>query len=259
VFAGAHADSSTLWGFPLGHWMSEIMVWSAARAASGEEQMMFDRLKRLLGAAANKGMDKLETPEILAEKAQNELESALKELQNGVAESLMKEKQLEKHLKEAAQQLETWQKRAAVSVQCNNDAVARECLVKKTEATQLNQQLTEQLAQQKAATADLKRKYQETAETLREFQAKKTRMLASARSSDAVSSVQDLLSKPASGSEQWEEKIRAKEAMAAANSQLAQEDSQKASSPQSSIEDELAALKQQQQQQSPETRIVEDQ
>ena len=220
---------------------------------------MFERLKKLLGASVNKGLDKLETPEILAERAEEELQKNLKQLREGFTAALSNEKLLEKQLKIAQEQLESWQKRAQVAVQNNNDDVAKQCLAKKNETAAQVQDLTTQLAQQKANTIDLKQKYAEMEETARQFQAKKSSMLSRAKSSDAVANAQEIISNNAGkGSDKWEEKIRMKEAMGEAQSQLANEDKLKDQFVDTSLDDELAALKAQQQPPAPAPKLIED-
>ena len=222
---------------------------------------MFERLKRLLGATVNKGLDKLETPEILAERAEEELQKNLKQLRDGFTSALANEKLLEKQLKNSEDQLVSWQKRAEVAVQNNNDDVAKQCLQKKNEAAQQQQELATQLAQQKANTIDLKQKYAEMEEQVRQFRAKKSSMLSRAQSSDAMANAQEIISNSGGkGTDQWEEKIRMKEAMGEAGNQLANEDKLKGQFVDTSLEDELAALKQQQQQPStsPAPKLIED-
>jgi phage shock protein A len=183
----------------------------------------------------------------------------LKQLRDGFTAALANEKLLEKQLKTNEEQLALWQKRAEVAVQNNNDDVAKQCLQKKNEAAQHQQELTAQLAQQKANTADLKQKYAEMEEQARQFQAKKSSMLSRAKSSDAVANAQELISNTAGkGTDKWEEKIRMKEAIGEATSQLANEDKLKGQFTDSSLEDELAALKQQQQAPAPTPKLIED-
>jgi phage shock protein A len=207
---------------------------------------LFERLKKLFGATANKALDQLETPEILAEKALNELESNLKQLTDGVASSMANEKQLDKKLKANSEQLEVWQKRAGVAVQNNNDEVARECLVKKNELLQLDVELKEQLRAQQSTTAELKQRYRETETALKQLRSQKDNIGARSQAADALAKANQILSATGAGGgmAQWEEKINMKEARAQAAGEMAQESKLQDQIQQSSIEDELAALKQ---------------
>jgi phage shock protein A len=216
---------------------------------------VFDRLKRLFGATANKALDQLETPEILAEKALNELESNLKKLTDGVASSMANEKMLDKKLKANAEQLESWQKRAGIAVQNNNDEIARECLVKKNELIQLDADLKEQLRVQQSTTTELKQRYRETETALKQLRSQKDNIGARSQAADALAKANQILSTTGAGGgmSQWEEKINMKEARAQAAGEMAQESKLQDQFQQSSIEDELAALKQ-----STEPKLIED-
>lgn len=63
---------------------------------------MFERLKNIINAMFNKSMSQLETPEVLAEQAQGELESGVKKLREAMTGSLANEKMLEKQLQKRA-------------------------------------------------------------------------------------------------------------------------------------------------------------
>lgn len=211
---------------------------------------MFNRFKSLISAMFNKGMSKLETPEVLAEQAQSELEDNLKKLKESLTSSIANEKSLEQQIRKNAEQLETWQKRAAMAVQQNNEDVARQCLMKKGECNQLAQSLDQQLRDQKAASANLKDKYKEIEQNLREFQNKKQNLISRQQASQAVSNAHELISSPGGSSmDKWEEKIRMKEARSEANNIMAQDaaaDIQfKQITAASEVDDELAMLKQQ--------------
>lgn len=208
---------------------------------------MFDRLKRIITGAAEKSLEKMETPEVLAQRAQEELESNLKQLREGYTNSVTQEKMLEKQIKTNAEQLAVWEKRAGVAVQANNDDIARQCLMKKKEAMEQDSELNAQLQQAKAISADLKKKVAETEQKLREFQLKKSTLISQGKSAEAVANTQALMSKgsTASGSmAHWEEKVRQKEAEAEARAQIAGEQNFKDPFADSSVDDELAMLKQ---------------
>lgn len=213
---------------------------------------MFDRLKKLIGGAANKGLEKLETPEVLAEQALQELQSNLEKLKKAYIESVTQEKMLEKQIKSNSEQLSTWEKRATVAVQANNDEIARQCLMKKKEFIELGNNLNTQIEQQKLLSADLKQKSTAMEAKFREFQNKKSTMTAQVQSSTALAKSHELLSQSSGSSnsmDKWEEKVRMKEAEAEARAMIA---SEQQSTPDpfagSSVDDELAALKQQAQQ-----------
>jgi phage shock protein A len=205
---------------------------------------MFDRIKNLMGAMVNNGVNKLETPELLLEQAEMELQKNLKDLKEALTESIAGEKMTEIQLQKKAQELTDWEKRATIAVQHNNDEVATECLKKKQEVNEANQSLTAQLQQQKASSATLKQRYAEVDEKLREFLRKKPEMIARAKSSDSLAKAQELTSGTGGSSmDKWEEKIRAKEISVDPLGTGAIEDKFKALDAHSELDDELAALK----------------
>jgi phage shock protein A len=172
---------------------------------------MFGRMLNLLKAKVNKGLSGLETPEVLAEEAMSQLEDNLKSVKDGIVSSLANEKTVEQELKKDRENLASWEKRAALAVQQNNDDVARQCLEKKQELQQKITELEAQLEGQRKTTADLKSRYAEVEQKLREFRQKKDGMMARSQANEAVAKANDLLSGGPSGMDQWEQKIQEKE------------------------------------------------
>lgn len=211
---------------------------------------MFDRLKNIMNAMFNKSMSSLETPEVLAEQAQSELESGVKKLKEALTDSLSNEKMMEKQIQKATDEIANWEKRATVAVGAGNDDVAKQCLSKKNEENGKLQSLQTQLTAQKQNTAALKDRYKEVETKLREFQAKKNDMINRVKAGDAVVKADSLMSKTGgtSGLDKWEQKISEKEARAEAIRELngggAMEDKFKQLDKHIEMEDELAALKQ---------------
>lgn len=212
---------------------------------------IFSRLKSLVSAMFNQGLSKLETPEVLAEQAQGELESNVKKIKEALTSSLANEKMIEQQLKKQQEMVEQWQQRAGMAVQQNNDELARECLKKREEATQQVAQLEMQLKEQKVATTSLKQRFQDVEQQMREFQTKKSNLISRHKASEAVSSANNLLGdgSGSGGMDKWEEKIRMKEARSEANRELAQDSKLKDQIAQlevnSDVDDQLAMLKQQ--------------
>jgi phage shock protein A len=224
---------------------------------------MLSRLKSLISAMFNKGMAKLETPEILAEQAQGELENNLKKIKESMTTSLANEKMLEQQIRKSTAEVEQWQQRATMAVQGNNDELARQCLQKREEANTQAAASTQQLSDQKAATAGLKDRYKDIENKLREFQTKKQNLIARQKASDAVTNAQQLTSGGGpSGMDKWEEKIRMKEAQGEAHRELAEEskfNNQIAQLEQhADVDDELALLKQQMASSASSPKLIED-
>lgn len=226
-----------------------FISYRAALPFNGRSYSVLDRLMALLKATFTKGIAKLETPEILAEQAQEELEASISKTKEAVVASVTNEKMLEQQLKKAQDELPTWEKRAAVAVQQNNDEVARQCLQKKQELNQNIELLTKQLQDQKTSTANLKQRYAELGEQYKEFQRKKSTLSARGNASDAVSKATELISggtSGMSGTDKWEQKIAEKEFKAEAEREMGHEPAKDAIEEldkKAGVEDELAALK----------------
>ena len=209
---------------------------------------MIDRFTSLMKAMFNKGISKMETPEILAEQAQMEIESSVKKVREAVVNSIANEKLLEQQLKKNVEELLTWEKRAATAVEHNNDEVAKQCLLKKQELNQSAQSLTVQLAEQKKSSASLKERQAELDEKFRDFQKKKDVITARGKAGEALAKANDLISSSSGGTgmDKWEQKIREKEIMSEVTRQTSGsdvEDKFKALDKNSQLDDELAALK----------------
>lgn len=207
---------------------------------------MLDRLMNVLKAAFNKGIKQIETPEILAEQAQSELEGDVRKLKEALTTSLAQEKMLEKQLKKANEELDSWQNRAAVAVSQNNDDVAKQCLTKKQECVQQVQSLETQLSEQKNLTVSLREKSKDVENALREFQRKKADLVTRGKASQAAANATELMSNVSGGGmDKWEQKIQEKEARSEALGELAKESKLKSFAEEADVDDELAALKEQ--------------
>ncbi|MBP9093952.1 PspA/IM30 family protein [bacterium] len=212
---------------------------------------MFDRFKNVMKGMLNQGVSKLETPAILAEQAQMELESGLKKVKEAVTVAVTNEKMLETQLQKNKDDLALWEKRAIMAVEQNNDDLARQCIAKKKEFSEHVQSLTNQLTEQKNSTTAMKQKLSEIEEEYREFKVKKQAMLARAKAADGVAKANELISggSAASGGssmDKWEEKIRDKENRNEALKEMSGATTEKHFSDAAKsldLDDELAALK----------------
>ena len=211
---------------------------------------MFDRLMSILKSMFNKGMAKMETPEVLAEQAEMELESNFKKITEALTASIANEKLLEGKVKKTTEDLATWEKRALVAVQQNNDEMARQCLSKKQENAQALQQLEAQLVEQKKTTAMLKERHAELNAKLKDFRMKKSELMSRIQANDSMNKANALISGSGgtpSSMDKWEQKIAEKEALSIAQREISgitkADDDFKQWDKQAGLDDELAKLK----------------
>lgn len=205
---------------------------------------MFDRLKNVMKGMVDKGVSKLETPEILAQMGESELEKLVKQLKEAVTEAIQNEKLIQKQIEKNKQELEQWMKRAAIAVAQENDEIARQCLTKKVEIEQTLKSLEVQLQDATTSKQSLKDRYSEMEEKLREYRIKQKDLVTRAKAGDAVANANDILSNAKGSSmDKIEEKIRQKEARGEALTEMAKDDQFKNIEKQIGVDDELAALK----------------
>lgn len=218
---------------------------------------MFKRFMNLVKGSANKGMKKLETPELMAEEAQMELEKAAKDLKEATIEARTNEKMLEKKLEATGKKIEEWKARAALSVQQKNDDVARQCLQKKKEMEVELESLNMQLEEQKRISLSMNERRIQVERELSEFKLKKQQLIARMQAGDALADAKSIgdVSSVTSGIDQFEEKIREQEMRNEVLRELDEdslledefkklESSHGASAAPSAVDDELAQLKQ---------------
>jgi len=211
---------------------------------------MLDRLKNVIKGMLNQGVSKLETPTILAETAQMELESGLKKVKEAVTAAMTNEKMMEGQLQKNSEELATWEKRSMMAVEQNNDDLARQCIAKKKDFKEHVDTLTAQIGEQKKATAALKQRLNELEEEYRDFKIKKQSMLARAKAADGVAKANELISGSTSGGgssmDKWEDKIREKEFKNEALKEISGTTTEKhfdTAAKSLDLDDELAALK----------------
>ena len=205
---------------------------------------MFDRLKNVMKGMLDKGVSKLETPEILAQMGETELENLLKQLKEATTEAITREKMIQKQLEKNQQDLEQWMKRATVAVSQDNDDIAKQCLAKKVELEQTGKALQVQLDEAKTSKDTLKERYADIEEKLRDYRVKQKGLVARAKAGDAVVNAQDLMSNASGKSmDSIEEKIRMKEARSEAINEMAGDSTFKNAEKQMDVDHELAALK----------------
>lgn len=184
---------------------------------------MFGRLMNVIKGMLNKGISKVETPEILAEQAQMELEGSVKQLKSALVSAMTAEKALEQKIQKDTEQAGLWQKRAELAVSKGDDELAKQCLQKRQEAGAGLEGAKQQLEGQKQATAALKMKLTDAENKMRSFQAQKKDMIARHQASVATANAHEIISGSASGSgalDKLEEKIRQKELMNEANAEI---------------------------------------
>lgn len=212
---------------------------------------MFSRLVSLLKAMFGKMMGHFEDPEMMLEQTYQELQSNLIQVRQAVAQAIATEKQLEQQLQKNKDQAATWQNRAAMAVQQNNDDLARQALQRKQQYSQAAADLEVQLKTQKEATATLRQRLTELEGEVQKAYTKKQVLIARDKAAQATTKANEIMSKTtASGAlsviEKMEQKVSERESRAAALQELGGDNLDKkfkSFEGQVDIEAELMALK----------------
>ncbi len=186
---------------------------------------MFERLAQLFRAMVNAVMGKMEDPQIMLEQTYQDLQNNLIQVRQAVAQAIATEKQLEQTLQKNKDQAETWQNRAAMAVQQNNDELAKQALQRRAQYVQAATDLEVQLKAQRETTSTLRQRLTDLEAEVQKAYTKKQVLIARDKAAQATSKANEILSKTtASGAmsvmEKMETKVQEREARAAALSEM---------------------------------------
>ena len=173
---------------------------------------MFKRFMNIVKGSANKGMKKLETPELLAEEAEMELEKTVKQLKEATIEAKTNEKLLQKKKEASEKKALEWKNRATLAVQQKNDEVARQCLQKKKDLENEVNSIAVQLEEQERASEALKNRLIQVEREFSEFKMKKQQLIARMNAGKAKEEKDEMdISSLTSGIEKFEKQIEEQE------------------------------------------------
>ena len=208
----------------------------------------------LVKGSANKGIKKLETPELLAEEAEMELKKTIEQLKEATIEAKTNEKMLQKKRVASEKKMKEWQARAQLAVQQKNDDIARQCLQKKKDMEAEIMSFDTQIDEQNKASEALKSRLIQVEREFSDFKIKKQQLIARMEAGDAMADAKSKvdIDSATSGIEQFEKKIEEQEMRNEVMRELNDEglleeefkmleDSASSSNP--AVDDELAALK----------------
>lgn len=131
--------------------------------------------------------------QINLEQIYQDLQSNLIQVRQAVAQAIATEKQLEQQLQKSIDQAETWQNRAAMAVQQNNDELAKQALQRRQQYVQAANDLEHQLGAQKGATSALRQRLTDLEAQVQKAYTKKQILMARQRAAKAVFSAKEAL------------------------------------------------------------------
>ena len=213
---------------------------------------IFDRISMVLRSNINDLISKAEDPEKMLNQIMEDMERDHMEIKTAVAQSIATEKQLGAKYKENQDQADGWSKKAELAVSKGDDNLAREALNRKAIFAQTADGFKKQWDAQKANVDGLKSKLGQLESKINEAQIKKDLLIARNRQATAEEAISKTLGKMDAAQsmnafDRMEEKVMAKEASAAAYTELStdtlEDKFRKLETTASPVDDELAALK----------------
>lgn len=146
---------------------------------------LFKRISDILTANLNDMVDRVEDPERMIKQLIREMEENVNSAREGVIDAMASEKQLAKELDQQRQQAEDWYNRARRALEVNNEALAREALLRKKEHDGIASSLQTSWASARRTSERLKAQLRALETKLEEARLKKGSLVARQRAAQA--------------------------------------------------------------------------
>jgi len=201
---------------------------------------LLERVATLVRANLNDLIDKAEEPEKMIKQVILDMQNQLLQVKTQVAIAIADQHLLEKKLKENADKITEWMRKAELAVDKKEDDLARASLLRVESYRELTENFAQQVADQKAQVENLKIALRQLEQKLAEAEAKADVLIAQQRRARAISKASDARIASGDGSKasafnRMKRKVAHSEAMSQAKSEIAADN----------IEDRLAALEKQ--------------
>ena len=215
---------------------------------------IFERFSRVAKANVNELLNKMEDPEKVMNQAVEDLQKDLVKIRQSYAEVMATQKRMEKQRAAAEQLANEWLSRAQLALSNEDEELAREALSRKQTATEQAATLALQLEQQASSLNALFESMQQLEAKIVEAKAMKEQYVARARTAATSTKVNDMLAGVGENSmgafDRMKEKVESLEtqaevssAMLGAADDVSLDQRFKALEGNSSVDDELAAMK----------------
>jgi len=187
---------------------------------------LFDRVSRIIRANLNALISSAEDPEKILNQTIQDMSEDHYQMRQAVAQAIAAQKRIERQYEQAQQNVDEWQRRAELALRNNNEALAREALVRKKTFAETAQSLKRQLDEQTKQVEVLKANMTKLESKIAEAKTKKDMLIARARAAKASQQINQVIGRVDATSafaafERMEEKVNALEAQSAAVAELA--------------------------------------
>jgi len=138
---------------------------------------VLSRINDIIRSNLNDLISKAENPEKLLSQAIIDMESHIRKARKQVLDTIAAEKQMEKKRAVVLDSAERWERRAALALKSEDEDLARQALLRKTEHKRQAQTLDEQIRTQREYVGALKQSLVALEERLRDAQARKDALI----------------------------------------------------------------------------------
>jgi phage shock protein A len=189
---------------------------------------IFDRIAMLFRSNVNAVISEFEQPEKMLNQIILDMRSQLVKAKQQVAAAIADEKRLNDQTKQELKEAEDWERRAMLAVQQNQDELAKQALMRRSEHMARGDQLNLTWQAHKQETDRLKDSLRSLNDNIEEANRKKNLLLAKQRRADAQKRINETMSHISEKSAfeafaRMEEKIDANERAVRANAEIDEE------------------------------------
>ena len=189
---------------------------------------IFDRIAMLFRANVNAAISEFEQPEKMLNQIILDMRSQLVKAKQQVAAAIADEKRLQDQTRQEMKESEDWERRAMLAVQQNQDELAKQALMRRSEHMSRADQLNLTWQAHKVETDRLKASLRTLNDNIEEANRKKNLLLAKQRRADAMKRINETMSHISEKSAfeafaRMEEKIEANERKVLASAQIDEE------------------------------------
>lgn len=189
---------------------------------------IFDRIAMLFRSNVNAVISEFEQPEKMLNQIILDMRSQLVKAKQQVAAAIADEKRLNDQTKQELKEAEDWERRAMLAVQQNQDELAKQALMRRSEHMARGDQLNLTWQAHKQETDRLKDSLRSLNDNIEEANRKKNLLLAKQRRADAQKRINETMSHISEKSAfeafaRMEEKIDANERKVKANAEIDEE------------------------------------
>ena len=187
----------------------------------------FNRISTIFKSNVNTALDQAEDPEKMLNQITSEMQQQLVEVKQQVANTIAQEKRLQKDYETEQEQAESWEQKATIALQRENEDLAREALARRNEHANIAAGYLEQWDKQKQAVVILKDNLRTLERKIEEAGRKKNLLIARQKRAKAQKTIHETMAGMKDNSafatfDRMEEKVGDMEARADAASEMSE-------------------------------------